>query len=214
MSTTKTLIFLLALCALTLADHNYYDRCNPAWVKIIQRGQLYDCAEPYSANPALQVASGVTAIGNLLNSYGIRINGREPTPIVVFEHFQGAFGYPDKLKKLFQELGLRYEVIKATSLKDKVDSALKSKDNRVIIINKGKRLELIHKGVDSLGYRYVASDRGQILGVEGKSFDEFREALIFTKLQSLQLRLLCCLFAQIEVGCFLDETVDLSCRFI
>eukprot|EP01016_Furgasonia_blochmanni_P056597 TRINITY_DN967_c0_g5_i1.p5 TRINITY_DN967_c0_g5~~TRINITY_DN967_c0_g5_i1.p5 ORF type:complete len:115 (+),score=20.07 TRINITY_DN967_c0_g5_i1:108-452(+) len=108
MSTTKSLILLLALCALSLADNNYYDRCHPAWVKIIQKGQLYDCAEPNAANPALEIASVVTAMGNVLNSYGIRINRKEPNPLVVFEHFDGAFASPYKLLRLFQELGLKY----------------------------------------------------------------------------------------------------------
>eukprot|EP01016_Furgasonia_blochmanni_P026427 TRINITY_DN2806_c0_g1_i2.p1 TRINITY_DN2806_c0_g1~~TRINITY_DN2806_c0_g1_i2.p1 ORF type:complete len:236 (+),score=74.65 TRINITY_DN2806_c0_g1_i2:99-710(+) len=176
-------VILLALC-ITVLSTTYYDRCNPEWVKIIQDGQLFDCASPGQRNPILEAASGATAIGNMLNAYPIKINGQNPTPAVVYKYLEKGFGKIDELRKLFQALGLTFEIVKGDHLQKKVDEILIHGIwyKQYIIVSKKTGEFGFFYGGDN-GTRYFVNSRGQSekLGKLFNGWGSLREAIIFTK---------------------------------
>eukprot|EP01016_Furgasonia_blochmanni_P054717 TRINITY_DN904_c0_g1_i1.p1 TRINITY_DN904_c0_g1~~TRINITY_DN904_c0_g1_i1.p1 ORF type:complete len:192 (+),score=59.20 TRINITY_DN904_c0_g1_i1:131-706(+) len=86
MKFTSAFLLLVTLTA-TFAFDILYDRCDPKWVKVLQEGQLYDCADPASTNPHLQRASTYTLIATAFVNWDLTVKGKVATPDVIHQHF-------------------------------------------------------------------------------------------------------------------------------
>eukprot|EP01016_Furgasonia_blochmanni_P011935 TRINITY_DN1560_c0_g2_i2.p1 TRINITY_DN1560_c0_g2~~TRINITY_DN1560_c0_g2_i2.p1 ORF type:complete len:234 (-),score=55.02 TRINITY_DN1560_c0_g2_i2:160-861(-) len=79
-------VLILGLVSLVLGNlFPNYDRCDPQWVKLIQSGELYDCANPAAKNPVIKDASTFIAIANIATKQGLTVNGKTATPKVIAE---------------------------------------------------------------------------------------------------------------------------------
>eukprot|EP01016_Furgasonia_blochmanni_P020182 TRINITY_DN2250_c0_g1_i1.p1 TRINITY_DN2250_c0_g1~~TRINITY_DN2250_c0_g1_i1.p1 ORF type:complete len:179 (-),score=54.74 TRINITY_DN2250_c0_g1_i1:303-839(-) len=89
-------VLLFTTLTAAFAFDTLYDRCDPKWVKVLQEGQLYDCADPASTfNPHIQRASTYTLIATAFANWNVKIEGKTATPDLVHLHFNQNHHWPD-----------------------------------------------------------------------------------------------------------------------
>eukprot|EP01016_Furgasonia_blochmanni_P037500 TRINITY_DN4428_c0_g1_i1.p2 TRINITY_DN4428_c0_g1~~TRINITY_DN4428_c0_g1_i1.p2 ORF type:complete len:200 (+),score=53.37 TRINITY_DN4428_c0_g1_i1:66-665(+) len=169
---------ILALCltAVAHASNPYpkYDRCDPDWVKIIQKGQYYDCANPDAANPYKGLAATSVAIANILEKYGITVKGTVGSPAVIGKFIaegqeQGRW---DTIGDVFHALGLDVSAGRVNGLKKELeqghDAIAQAVDQYLILNVEGDTLQCLDSRGKTISVA-LTTVKDEILFVKRKS---------------------------------------------
>ena len=182
MTSLKLAVVLLAFtCAFSSHLFPRYDRCNPKWVLLIHRGELYDCASPKTPNPIIKDASTFIQISNIAYNLGIKLKNQDPNPTQIIEviqegQAQGRWDTPDDI---FKAIGLQVTAVKKNL--DVLKKNFSRGANLLVTVAETKEAVAV-TDIDDQEFWGVDSRGGSVL-VGFNAIDS--EVLIFNKLTGL-----------------------------
>jgi hypothetical protein len=172
---------LLAFVLAIASSQQFFDRCNPEWVRLIQRDELYDCADPTSDNRVINDASTFVAVTNIIAKLGLKVEGQEPNPKIFARYIQKgqASGRWESINDVYRSIGLnvRGEQKELEQLRGYLAQGL----DIVAILNQSDEAVLVKelKGDEEVS---VINSRGKTVNVHYHELD--LPLLLFTRAQA------------------------------